>query len=198
MLILGSKSQRRYDILSYFSIPFEVIGSSFDERSVPFDGLAHDYVQTIAVQKGTAIAQEYPEELILTADTTVYFDKKVLNKPQSYDEAFEMLSSMNGKKHEVVTGLCVRRGDQVYTGAESTYVEFNRLSEAQIRSYIKHVDVLDKAGSYAIQGVGSLLVKEIKGCFYNVMGLPLNLTAQLLKKMDVDLWRYIVSSYSQA
>ncbi|MCF7806596.1 MAG: Maf family protein [Simkaniaceae bacterium] len=194
MIILGSKSQRRQEIFSFFSIPFQVAGSIFDERSVPFQGFARDYVETIAVEKGSALARDYPDSVILTADTAVFFGRDVLNKPSSFEEAYEMLTRLNGKKHEVVTGVAIRRGNEVHTASESTIVEFNQLNTEQIKAYIKHVDVLDKAGSYAIQGIGSLLIKNIDGCFYNVMGLPMNATRDLLVKMRIDIWQYIKPS----
>ena len=190
-MILGSKSLRRQEILSFFNLPFEIKGSSFDERSIPFQGFVGDYVETIAVQKSAPLSLEFPNELILTADTTVHFGNKVYNKPGSFDEAFEMLSTLNGQSHEVVSGVCLRKGDRLYSAHETTKVQFNKLDETHIKAYIKAVDVLDKAGAYGIQGLGSILVKGINGCFYNVMGLPLNTTSKLFNKMNIDLWQFI-------
>lgn len=190
-MILGSKSPRRAEILSLLGIPFVIEGSSFDERSVLFEEFATDYVQTIAVEKSAPLSKKFPDELILTADTTVHLKGQIFNKPLSYTEAFEMLSILSNQEHEVVTGVCIRKNDTVHVGAEVTKVLFNPLDEKQIRSYIKNINVLDKAGGYAIQGVGSLLVRSITGCFYNVMGLPLNTTRDLLAKMHIDIWQYL-------
>ncbi|MDN3504082.1 MAG: Maf family nucleotide pyrophosphatase [Rhabdochlamydiaceae bacterium] len=190
-MILGSKSLRRQEILSFFNLPFEVVGSSFDERSVPFQGFATDYVETIAVEKSAPLAKQFPDQLILTADTAVHFENKIFNKPLSFEQAFDMLKTLNGKHHEVVSGVCIRKGDSVHSANETTKVQFNLLTDTQIRSYIKAVDVLDKAGAYAIQGLGSMLVKQIHGCYYNVMGLPLNTTSQLFNKVNIDLWQYV-------
>ena len=198
MLILGSNSKRRQEILSYFSIPFKVAVSGFDEDAVSFQGFAPDYVQMIAAGKAAALAKLYPKNVILTADTTVLLEGHILNKPLCLDEARSMLQRMSGKKHEVHTGVCVRVGNAVHESSECTRVEFNHLDENQIEAYIKHVDVLDKAGSYGIQGSGSLLVKGIEGCFYNVMGLPINTTHRLLQKAGIHLWHAISSSQSFA
>jgi septum formation protein len=189
MFILGSNSKRRQEILSYFGLPFRIIASDFDENLVPFQGFAKDYVQTMAAEKGAVLAKHYPDEIILTADTTVLFEGEILNKPQSLEEAASMLKKMSGKEHEVFTGICLRKGKQIFEGAESTFVSFNPITESQIQAYIRHVDVLDKAGSYAIQGIGSILVKGIRGCYYNVMGLPMNTVQTLLSKVGIDLWQ---------
>jgi septum formation protein len=197
MLILGSNSKRRKEILSYFGIPFRTIASDFDENLVPFQGFAKDYVQTMAAEKGAVLAKLYPDQIILTADTTVLFEGEILNKPQSLSEAAAMLKKMSGKEHEVFTGVCIRKGKQVFEGAESTFVAFNSITEDQIQAYIRHVDVLDKAGSYAIQGIGSILVKGIRGCYYNVMGLPMNTAKALLEKAGIDLWQSLNMGHQQ-
>lgn len=198
MIILGSNSKRRQEILSYFSIPFKVAVSGFDEDLIPFQGFPEDYVQMIAAGKGALLAKQYKNQIILTADTTVFLEGEILNKPSSLQEAALMLKKLSSKKHQVFTGVCVRKGETVHEGAEMTTVEFNPLDQKQIEAYIKHVDVLDKAGSYAIQGSGSLLIKSIEGCFYNVMGLPVNLTCHLLQKVGVNLWDFISSSPSHS
>ncbi len=197
-MILGSKSKRREEIFSRFHLPFEIIGSNFNEREVPFQGFPVDYVQTIAVEKSRPLADQYPGRLILTADTTVACEGKIYNKPETLEEAREMLKALSGQKHEVLTGVCIRRDDEVHEAAETTHVQLNTLSDEQINTYIQHVDVLDKAGSYAIQGLGSLLVKSIDGCFYNVMGLPINTTQLLLQKMGINLWDSLARASSQS
>ena len=194
MIILGSASPRRREILGYFSLPFVVKGSSFDELSIPFQGNPYAYVEEIAIGKAAQLHADDPSPIYLTADTTVCIDGEILNKPSSQEEAYQMLKKMNGKSHQVITGVCVQSPSERFVGSESTQVEFNLLDENQMKAYTQDVDILDKAGAYAIQGVGGLLVKGIEGCFYNVMGLPLNTTAQLLEKVNIKLWDYLAPS----
>lgn len=194
MIILGSASPRRREILGYFSLPFEVRSSSFDELSIPFQGNPYTYVEEIAKGKAAQLHSDDPNPIYLTADTTVCIDGEILNKPSSQEEAYRMLKKMNGKSHQVITGVCVQSPSRRFVGSESTQVEFNLLDENQMKAYTQDVDILDKTGAYAIQGVGGLLVKGIEGCFYNVMGLPLNTTAQLLEKVNIKLWDYLAPS----
>jgi septum formation protein len=190
-LILGSQSPRRREILSHYSIPFEQATSQFAEEAVAFHGDPKQYVITLSKGKADALAHRFPNEAILTADSVVYLDNKIYNKPLDEKEAYQMLSELSGKWHSVYTGVTLRHGNKEYHQVEETQVEFNSLSEAQINSYIETRQWSDKAGGYGIQTSGGLIVRQITGCFYNVMGLPINTVRDLLMHIGIDLWKYL-------
>lgn len=187
-LILGSQSPRRREILHFFSIPFQQVSPPFDESKVPFQGDPSAFVTEIARCKAESLAGQYPDVPILTADTTVYLEGRVFLKPESMEEAREMLQKLQGKAHEVYTGVCVRLGNESWEGVERSRVEFVSLAEEQIWAYQRAISPLDKAGGYAIQGCGGLIVKRIEGCYYNILGLPLQTTCQLLAQVGINLW----------
>lgn len=187
-VILGSQSPRRQEILEYFTLPFVVAPSNFDERGLSYDGNVEAFVQISAQQKGKALLKKFPDDVIITADTVVYFEGKILQKPEDDTEAFEMLKALSGKTHEVVSGVAVRKGKQEESGVERTRVTFNAVGDREIHAYLKVSPGTDKAGAYGIQECGSLLVKGIEGSFYNVVGLPINLLYQKLKLFGIDLW----------
>lgn len=192
-VILGSQSPRRREILQFFSIPLVITSSDFDESKVSFTGDVNRYVQEIAEKKGEALLKAFPTDVVITADTVVVFEKEILLKPSTDEEARKTLKKLSGKSHLVVSGVSVRKGEKVYSGADTTLVIFNELSDQQIETYIKGEHCQDKAGSYGIQERGSLLVKRIEGCFYNVVGLPVNTLNALLKQVGIDLWDAISS-----
>jgi septum formation protein len=190
-LILGSQSPRRKEILSFFSLPFKTATSDFDEESVPFHGNPAHYACEIAIEKARLLATKFPEDLILTADTVVYHDGKIYGKPKTPEEGFLALKELAGKWHSVFTGLALSKGDQLWSVSEETRVLFNPMTDDEIRHYHKKLHCADKAGSYAIQNAGGLAVKRIEGCYYNVMGLPINSVRQLLLNVQIDLWDYL-------
>jgi len=190
-LILGSQSPRRKEILSYFNLPFEQHTSFFDEEAVPFKGDPQQYVCTIASGKSEALAHLFPDAIILTADTTVYLDGEIYNKPSTEEEAFQSLSKLVGKWHHVYSGVSLRYKNQEYRESEETKVLFNALNPEQIRHYHSKIHWADKAGSYAIQMGAGLIVNKIDGCYYNVMGLPINTVRRLLNKIGIELWDYV-------
>ncbi|MBS0616477.1 MAG: septum formation protein Maf [Verrucomicrobia bacterium] len=192
-IILGSQSPRRHEILSYFALPFTQVSSNFDEESQPYSGDPKKHALHLSQKKAEAIAQNYPHDVILTADTTVSIEGKMLNKPADEKEAFAFLSLLAGRWQSVFTGVTVRRGDKVFSDVEETKMLFHKLTPEQIRAFHKHCYFLDKAGGYAIEKSGSLIVERIEGCYYNVMGLPINTTARLLKKVGIDLWDHLKS-----
>lgn len=190
-IILGSASPRRREILSYFSLPFEQATSHFDEDSVPFTGDPAAYAQEIANQKALALGKLYPDDIILTADTVVSQGERVFGKPKDEEEAISFLTTLQGKEHSVFTAVAVLHNGVLHHDVEETRVFFNTLTLEQIKSYLRALHYADKAGGYAIQLAGSLIVKRIEGCYYNVMGLPINTVAKLIKKAGIDLWNYL-------
>jgi len=187
-LLLGSQSPRRQEILSFFQLPFTVCSSGFDEMTIPFQGCAKTFVLSQAKEKALALVKHHSNSIIITADTTVAFKGKIFQKPADEQEAFLFLQELAGNTHEVFTGVCVAYQQNLFLEAALTKVTFHPLSPTQIRQYLSKVNPLDKAGAYAIQGVGSLIVAKIEGCYYNVMGLPVSVLSCLLQKMGVNLW----------
>lgn len=190
-LILGSQSPRRSEILGYFSLPFDQVSPKFDEDAIPFKGIPQDYVLTLSKGKADSLHQEYPQHTILTADTIVYRNGKIYGKPANEQEAVECLTELAGNWHSVFTGVTVRRGHEEYHQAEETKVLFNPLTPHQIREYHTKLHLYDKAGSYQIQMAGGLIVRKIEGCYYNIVGLPINTVRTLLVHFGVDLWNYL-------
>lgn len=190
--ILGSQSPRRKEILEFFDFPFTQVKPNFDEEAVPFDG-SHpgEYALTLARGKAESISKLKPNCSILTADTVVFQSGQSFSKAADYAEAFETLSTLSGKWHSVFTGLCLWTPKGQFQQYEETRVLFNALSHAEIDTYLKKTQWQDKAGSYAIQGAGSLIIKEIQGCYYNVMGLPVNTLNALLAQAGIRLWNHL-------
>lgn len=154
----------------------------------------HETCQVNAYRKARAVAKKYPDALIIAADTIVCLGTKLFGKPKDMDEAMHMLSQLQGRTHEVVTGVCLihLRNHQQRMFAESTTVTFRTLHSDQIRRYLAKVNPLDKAGGYAIQEQGDLIVKKINGSFSNVVGLPL----ERLKR-ELDLWNARASALAE-
>ncbi len=187
-IILGSTSPRREEILNFFSLPFTKVPSQFDEETVIFAGDPETYVKTLASKKAETLSYQYPEEIILTADTTVFCRGKIYNKPQSKEEAITFLEELSGLQHSVFTGVSLYFQNRTETICEETKIYFKELTRKQIEQYLNCINFLDKAGGYAIQQSGSILVKKIEGSYYNVMGLPLDPLERLLKLVNIDLW----------
>jgi septum formation protein len=190
-IILGSGSPRRQEILRFFSLPFTQASPPFDERQVAFDGNPVAYVETLSKEKAKSLSPLYGDKAILTADTVVFQNGVIYNKPQDLSEAISFLKTLSGSWHSVFTSLSLFHKGSIKTLHEETKILFHELSLDQIEKYLEHVNFLDKAGGYAIQQGGSLIVKKIEGCYYNVMGLPLTSLRELLLSVDIDLWKHM-------
>ena len=188
-LILASASPRRAGILKQIGLQFQIIPSrmveAIDDESNPAE-----LVMKLALLKAREAAGLVPEGLIIGADTVVVADGKILGKPAGAVEAFEMLTQLNGKTHAVFTGVAVIEvpGEKARTGYEKTEVTFRSATSAEILAYIATNEPFDKAGAYGIQGRGAVFVERIHGCFYNVVGLPVNLLIRLLQEFGVNVW----------
>ena len=173
-LILASASPRRAELLRQLSLDFKVIPAEVAE--VHHEQMtARELAQVNAYRKARAVAKKLPDALVLGADTLVYLQTALFGKPASLEEAYEMLERLQGRTHEVVTGVCLlhlRRHCQTVF-AETTAVTFHPLDEVKIRRYLNSVNPLDKAGAYAIQEEGDLIVEKIAGSYTNVVGLPM-------------------------
>lgn len=190
-LILGSQSPRRREVLNYFNLPFKQVSPPFDEDAIPFHGNPREYVQILSKGKADSLASLYPDSLILTADTIVHQEGKVFGKPKDEQEGYQYLSELQGKWHSVFTSLSLYTGSDTFHEVEETRVLFNHLTDEQMKSYHRMLPFVDKAGGYMIQGSGSLIVKRIEGCYYNVVGLPINALYKILLKGGIDLWKHI-------
>jgi septum formation protein len=172
-IILASKSPRRRYLLEQAGLQFSVIPSSFDENTVTMTE-PESYARNLAERKANVIAEAYPDHWVIGADTIVLIDNDILGKPRSEAEARNMLRRLSAKTHRVLTGYCVRckNRNRFFSEAISTDVCFKSLSAAEIEWYIQSGEPFDKAGAYAIQGLGTFLVKRINGSYTNVVGLP--------------------------
>ena len=186
-IILASQSPRRRELLERMGVrDFRIVTPDIDEhmdRDLP----PQELVGRISLEKALAVQeQEGNSPIIIAADTVVALDGAVLGKPADQLEAFKMLSTLSGCRHQVYTGMTVLRGGEKYTVSEETTVTFRELSAEEIDRYIATGEPMDKAGAYGIQGYGALLVEGIQGDYYNVMGLPVCRLGCLLRQLGVD------------
>ena len=180
-LILASASPRRLELLRQIGVDFKVVASDAPElHQGQLTGW--EVSQVNAYRKARAVAKKFPDALVLGADTVVLLDSRLFGKPKSLEHAYEMLQQLEGRTHEVVTAICLLhlREHRQKVFAETTAVTFRPLDAVKIRRYLTRVNPLDKAGAYAIQEEGDLLVEQISGSYTNVVGLPVErLTEEL-------------------
>ena len=185
-IILASQSPRRRELLAQTGLTDFIIRPAQGEETVDPNLSPDKLVEELSRQKAAEVATlSSPEDLIIAADTVVAIDGTVLGKPRSSQEAFAMLSRLSGRHHTVYTGVTVCRGDKVLTGHEATRVHFRPLTDREIESYIATGEPMDKAGSYGIQGYGSMLVEGISGDYFNVVGLPICRLSQMLTQFGL-------------
>lgn len=182
-LILASKSPRRQKILKEAGFEFEIKPADLDEEQ--YENLPPlEMVLTLSKLKAEKIAQKFPEYLIIGADTTIDLNGKMISKPRNLDHARQMLQELSGSKHKVITAYTIIQNGTSETYHEVTEVFFNELTDKEIEEYIHSIDVLGFAGSYGIQDGADAFVKEIKGDYLNVVGLPTS-ALKLLEKYKV-------------
>jgi len=189
-IILASASVRRAELLKKITSNFKIKVSDFKESDIPFSGDCGDYVMHLARGKAMDICSSVKKPAaIIGCDTIVYFKGKVLGKPKDSGEAFQMLSDLSDNTHEVYTGIAVINTEtqKISTEYVCTKVKFSKLSHEEIKKYIETGEPLDKAGAYGIQGAASLFVEQINGCYYSVVGLPVNKLYLMLREMGVNL-----------
>ena len=172
-LILASASPRRKRLLTQIGLPFRSIKSHVTEEDISGDPL--EISRLLAEEKASQVHSKTREAWVLGADTIVVIDKKILGKPQEREEAKHMLNLLSGREHRVITGFCILNpsGKVAHSEAVTTLVQIKNLSEQEIGDYINTGEPYGKAGSYAIQGIGSFMVATISGSYTNVVGLPL-------------------------
>lgn len=187
-LILASSSPRRKELLGTLGLSFTVQSSDVDETTEA--GLApQEIVEELALRKASAISSQLDDGLVLGSDTIVVLDGQVLGKPADEADAFRMLSALQGREHTVYSGVALidaQTGRREVTHSR-TQVHIRPLSDTEIKAYIATGEPMDKAGSYAIQGIGATLVESITGDYFTVVGLPLCLTASMLARFGVNV-----------
>ena len=182
-IILASGSPRRQTLLRELGWEIIIKVPCIDENVLPDEG-PEEMVCRLAHEKAYSVYNEFPNRWVIGADTVVTVDGEVLGKPSDYEDALCMIKKLQGKMHDVITGVALFAPDgRVLIESEKTYVKFRPLNDSEIASYVNSGESFDKAGSYAIQGKGTLLTESIDGCYFNVVGLPL----QRLSRMFEDL-----------
>lgn len=188
-LILASNSPRRSYLLAQAGLEFDVIPSNFDESSVPLNDPA-SYVRALSEAKAADVCTRFPDRWVIGADTIVQINGRILGKPVDMPSARTMLQQLSGRTHQVFTGFtigCLNR-NRKFTAVISTDVTFKKLTKDEIEWYIHTQEPFDKAGAYAIQGLGTFLVKRIEGSYTNVVGLPVcEVIEQLIKEGVIRL-----------
>jgi len=190
-IILASGSPRRKALLESLGWEFTVVVPDTDEKIM--DGeMPEELAERLAREKAEAVGNKYFHLPVVAADTVVEIGGNILGKPRNEDEAFEMLSALQGRVHRVITGLALLKEGRMTSRNEITRVFFRKLDREEINTYINTENCLDKAGGYAIQGRGALLVEKIEGCYFNVVGLPLSLLSSMFQSTGwplVEQWR---------
>jgi septum formation protein len=183
MLVLASASPRRSELLRNAGISFQVEPAHVPEVPLPQETpLA--YAQRLAREKALVVFARHPNGVVLGADTVVVVDNHLLEKPSDAQDAARMLRLLSGRSHQVITGVCVVARGFERTEAEITEVSFSPLSDEEIAGYVRTGEPMDKAGAYGIQGIASRWVKGIEGCYFNVVGLPVQRVYRLLRAAE--------------
>ena len=183
-LILASKSPRRYELLKQVGFDFDVIPSRIEENFFKEES-PKKHVLRLAEAKALDVGRQYPDRWVIAADTIVYIDHSILGKPKNREEAMEMLRRLSGKEHWVLTGFSVQHLQKGKGDGEAvrTAVKVKKLTPVEMEWYIQTGEPFDKAGGYAIQGIGSFMIESIKGSYTNVVGLPICELIQMLTRL---------------
>jgi septum formation protein len=179
-LILASSSPRRRELLQQLGLDFEIFSPDIDESILAGENVTA-YVERLACSKAQAVLAQFPEAIVIAADTSLGVDGQILGKPESKQHAFEMWQRISGRKHDVFSGVCVRTSTEKSSIVVRTQVEFQKLSLNDMEDYWATGEPIGKAGGYAIQGIASRYIPRIEGSYSNVVGLPLHETVQLLQ-----------------
>ena len=185
MLILASASPRRQELLKLITDEFKIVPADIDEsvdKSLPLDSVP----EHLADQKAAFVSAKYPDDIVIGCDTGVFVGNRMLGKPHGDMAAFEMLRLLSGRTHRVITGCAIYKGGKKVTFSTVTEVEFYPLTNDDIKEYIATGEPADKAGAYGIQGKGSLLIKSIRGDYFNVVGLPVSRLNRALKDIQAE------------
>ncbi len=186
-IILASSSPRRKELLEQVGLKFEIFSPDIDE-SVCIGESADHYVQRLAEQKAQAILAQFPDAIVIAADTILVLDHKIIGKPESKQHAFEIWTALSDRQHDVLSGVCLLSSqcdpNTIQSMVVRTKVYFQKLSQLDMEQYWATGEPIGKAGAYAIQGYAAQFIQRIEGSYSNVVGLPLYETLQLLKNID--------------
>ncbi|HVR43802.1 MAG TPA: Maf family protein [Thermoanaerobaculia bacterium] len=190
-LILASGSPRRRELLESLRLRFEVVTGAVDERLRPEEPV-EAYVERLAREKAEAVATSRPDAWIIAADTVVWLDGRILGKPADRDDAVRMLGAIAGREHVVYTGTALLHGGRGWrrTSVTATRVRMVSLGREEIEWYVATGEPMDKAGAYAVQGIGSMYVESIEGNYTNVVGLPLAPLLRMMREAGIDPAHY--------
>lgn len=187
-IILASASPRRKELLQLIGLAPEVIAPDIEEAVLPGEAI-DAFLQRVAIAKGIEVYRKrFFHTLIVSADTVVLLDGSLIGKPTSREDAFSMLARLSGRSHEVLTGLALMYEGETRFAISRTRVQFKELAAGEIAHYLDRENFMDKAGAYAIQGMAAVFVERIEGCYFNVMGFPLNLFYRLLSERGLNLY----------
>ena len=187
-IILASASPRRKELLEKIGLRFEVEPSNYEE-DMPSALEPHEFAQKISLEKAKVVASKHKNAIVIAADTFIIFGSQILGKPHTEKEARKMLETISGKPHSVITGFSIIDTGTSKTLSKSveTKIYIRKLTLAEIDAYVKSKEPLDKAGAYAIQGLGSVFVEKIEGDYFNVIGLPLSALTEALKEFGINI-----------
>lgn len=187
MIYLASQSPRRRELLRRMGLDFTVRTAPVDETMDETKPLAEEIARVSRRKAEAILGQVTPEDVIIAADTLVTIDGRRLGKPRDEKQAAQMLRSLSGRTHQVLTGVSVLRGSRAISATEETTIHFRPLTEAEIAAYIATGEPMDKAGAYGIQGFASIFVDYMRGDYYNVMGLPVCRLTGMLRQFGVTV-----------
>lgn len=187
-IVLASASPRRQELLQLIGLNPEIITPDIAEIIRPNESPVV-FLERVAIAKGIEVyKKKFYSHLLISADTVVLLDNSLIGKPTDRDDAFRMLSQLSGQRHEVLTGISLMYRGETRFKISRTAVYFKELTDSEINFYLDHENFLDKAGAYAIQGRAAIFVERIDGCFFNVMGFPLNLFYRMVKERGLNLY----------
>lgn len=182
-IILASQSPRRKQLLEWAEIEFDIVIAATDE-SFEKGMMPADAAVSIAYEKASVVLSKHPDRIVLAADTIVVIDGRIIGKPTNREDALRTLGLLNGRKHEVITGVAILWEHHTIVFSDSTLVQFHSLTATELEYYVDRYQPYDKAGAYAIQEwIGVRGIRKIEGDFYNVMGLPVSRVVQALEKI---------------
>ncbi|OGI83132.1 septum formation protein Maf [Candidatus Nomurabacteria bacterium RIFCSPLOWO2_01_FULL_33_17] len=186
-VILASTSPRRKELFEKTGIPFEIVASSYEE-DMTLDMSPKDLAMFLSKGKAESVANDNPDAIVIGADTFIAFEDKVLGKPHTKERAKEMLSILSGKQHFIITGFTIieKSSGKLISKAVESKILLKNLTEKEIEDYIATGEPLDKAGAYAVQGLGANLIEKIEGDYSNILGLPVDEVLEALKEFEVN------------
>lgn len=185
-IILASASPRRRELLAKIGLEFDIEPGNHEEI-IDSKMEPAELAKALSLEKATLIARKHHDAVIIAADTFIVFEGRILGKPGTEAKASEMLQTLSGKCHSVITGFTIMEGKKTLSRAVETKVCLKQLSPGEIVSYVDTGEPLDKAGGYAIQGLGAVIIERVEGDFFNVIGLPLSALTESLKAFGINV-----------